>query len=83
MSNLSGYTVHAGLTSRSYSINQQIQVNAAGCTSSGQTDRCGAVPTCTYVVRGLARGTWHFAVSSYDSSGERSLQSNEMSVTLN
>ena len=61
LTDLAGYEIHYGQSSRSYS--NRIVVNNSGLT--------------TYVVDNLSSGTWFFAITAFDSSGQNSGVSNE------
>jgi hypothetical protein len=63
---LKGYKVHYGSTSKSYS--DTIQVSNAGVT--------------TYVVENLNAGTYYFAVTAYNSAGQESSLSPEVSTQV-
>jgi hypothetical protein len=64
VSNIAGYKVHYGTSSRNYD----------------KTVNNGIETTCT--ISGLSPGTYYFAVTSYDSSGNESGFSNEASKTI-
>jgi len=64
---LKGYKVHYGSASKSYS--EVIQVPNAGLT--------------TYVVDNLAKGTYYFAVTAYNSAGGESALSGEVTTRVN
>jgi Putative Ig domain len=66
LTDLRGYKVHYGAASKSYS--QTIQVPNAGLT--------------TYVVENLAAGKYYFAVTAYNSAGEESTLSPEISTQV-
>jgi hypothetical protein len=63
---LKGYKVHYGTTSKGYS--ETIQIANAGLT--------------TYVVDNLAAGKYYFAVTSYNSAGQESSLSSEVSTQV-
>ena len=64
--NLQGYRVHYGSSSQAYA--ETIEVSNPGLT--------------TYVVQNLPAGNYHFAVSAYNSSGEESALSGEVSAEV-
>jgi hypothetical protein len=64
--NLTGYKVHYGSASKSYS--DTIQVANAGLT--------------TYVVQNLPTGTYYFAVTAYNATGQESSLSGEVSTQV-
>jgi Putative Ig domain len=66
LSDLTGYKVHYGSASKSYS--DTIQVANAGLT--------------TYVVQNLAAGTYYFAVTAYNATGKESSLSGEVSTQV-
>jgi hypothetical protein len=66
LSDLTGYKVHYGSASKSYS--DTIQVANAGLT--------------TYVVQNLPTGTYYFAVTAYNASGKESSLSGEVSTQV-
>lgn len=66
LTNLAGYIVYWGTTSGSYS--HSVSLNNPGLTS--------------YVIDGLAAGTYYFALQAVDSSGVQSSFSNQASKTI-
>jgi hypothetical protein len=66
LTNLAGYTISYGTNSKS--LTSTVKVANAGLT--------------TYVVEGLASGTYYFAVSAYNSSGATSALSGVVSKTI-
>jgi chitodextrinase len=67
LTDLSGHKIYYGNSSGNYTTT--IDVNSAGISS--------------YVVENLAPGTYHFAVTAYDSAGNESAFSNEASKVIN
>jgi hypothetical protein len=67
LTDLAGYRVYWGTSSRSYSGNAT--VNGAGTTS--------------YTVQNLAAGTWYFTVTARNENGVESAYSSEESKTIN
>ena len=66
LTDLAGYEIHFGQSPRSYS--NRITVKNPGIT--------------TYMVDNLSSGTWYFAVSAFDSSGQKSNVSGEGQKTV-
>jgi hypothetical protein len=66
VNNLSGYNIHYGTSAGQ--LTSEISVSGAATTS--------------YVVTGLASGTYYFAVTAYSSAGTESTQSNVASKTI-
>jgi hypothetical protein len=66
-SNLAGYEIHYGTTSMQY--NGTIQI--PGATNTG------------YTIANLSPDTYYFAVTTYDSAGNESALSQEISATVN
>jgi len=66
LTDLAGYKIYYGTTSGQ--LTQVISINATGST--------------TYVVSGLASGTYYFAVTAYASDGTESAQSDVGSKTI-
>ncbi len=66
LSDLAGYRIVYGTSSSA--LNQTISISNPSVTS--------------YVIDGLASGTWHFAVKAYTSTGAESSQSNVASKTI-
>lgn len=66
LTNLAGYTIHYGTSSGNYT--QTINVANPGLT--------------TYVVDNLPSGTYYFAMSAYDSTGNQSTMSGETSAAV-
>jgi hypothetical protein len=67
LTDLSGYTIHYGTQSESYT--SEIQIDNPGLT--------------TYVVDNLSPGTYYFAVTASGADGFQSEYSPEVSVTVN
>lgn len=67
LTNLAGYIIHYGTSTGA--MNSSVKVANAGLTS--------------YVVSGLTKGTYYFAVSAYNSSGATSTLSGVASKTVN
>lgn len=80
LSDLSGYRIVYGTSSRVYQLSETVAVNAASCVNSGvaPVPGCGNSSVCTYTVRGLGTGTWYVAVQAYDAAGGYSNNSNEL-----
>lgn len=66
LTNLAGYTVYYG--SSPTALNQSVNVADAGATQ--------------FIVRGLAPGTWYFAVAAYTNNGLQSSYSKVVSETI-
>lgn len=66
LTNLAGYTIHYG--TRVTALTKSVNVASAGATD--------------YVVRGLAGGTWYFAVTAYTNTGLQSNYSSIVSKTI-
>jgi hypothetical protein len=73
LSDLAGYRVYQSTTSGSYTSGPVAMV-AAGSASGGGT--------ATTTVNNLAAGTYYFVVRAYDSTGNESAGSNEVSKTI-
>ncbi|RMH08925.1 MAG: hypothetical protein D6704_02125, partial [Nitrospirae bacterium] len=67
---LAGYNVYYGTQSQIYTVAENV----------GLTDTPNSP---TYLVTGLAPGTYYFAVTALDTSGNESTFSNEASKTIN
>jgi hypothetical protein len=68
------YKVYYGTAPRSYTIS--IDVRHASCQIIDVSTHC------KFTVKGLASGTYYFAVIAYDRAGNRSIYSNEISRTI-
>jgi len=79
---LSGYRIYKGTAVGAYSSSETIPINALTCNATGQSGTCGAIETCSYRVQGLTRGTWYFAVTAYDATGNESVFSNTVAATI-
>jgi len=66
LTDLAGYKIHYGTESQTYT--QTVPLANPGLTS--------------YVIDGLAAGTYYFAVTAYNSAGTESLRSDEVSATV-
>jgi Putative Ig domain len=66
LTNLAGYKIYYGTDSQS--LNQVVQVSSPA--------------TLSYVISGLASGTWYFAVAAYTSAGEESALSTISTKTI-
>jgi hypothetical protein len=66
LTNLAGYKIYYGTDSQS--LSQVVQVSSPA--------------TLSYVISGLASGTWYFAVAAYTSAGEESAQSTISTKTI-
>lgn len=77
LTDLAGYKILFGQSSRTYTYEESIAITGATCTPSGVTTSCGEIQTCTHTVRGLSRGAWYLAVKAYDVSSNVSALSNE------
>ncbi len=74
LTDLAGYKVYYGTPSHNYT--SVVNVGMASCqTTNGKTE-------CTYTVEGLTPGTYYFAVTAYDTEGDMSVYSNEVSKTI-
>lgn len=67
LTDLAGYKIYYGTSSGSYS--QVVTISDPGLSS--------------HQVNGLSSGTWYFAVSAFDNSGNEGARSNESSKTIN
>ena len=74
LTDLSGYKVYYGTSPRNYTI--LIDVGSALCQNIGGKTEC------TYTVESLISGTYYFAVTAYDTEGDMSVYSNEVSKTI-
>ncbi len=66
LSDLAGYNLYYGSTSRQYT--HSVQIPSAGIT--------------TYVVESLPSGTYYFAIAAYNASGVESSPSSEVTAVL-
>jgi hypothetical protein len=84
LTDLAGYGIYWGLASGSYTQNVLVPLDDPElyCARNGNLPACGAESTCTYTVTRLGSGTWYFATKSYNSGGEQSEFSGEVSKTV-
>lgn len=66
LTNLAGYYIHYGTQSQNYT--STIQITNPGIT--------------TYVVENLPAGTYYFVIAAYNSAGEESADSLQVSTTV-
>ena len=84
LTDLAGYEVHIGTTSRNYNRTISIAVGerALSCRDVYDSkDNLKSSRKCSYTAAGLHRGDYYFAVSAYNSLGKRSAYSNEVIKT--
>ncbi len=75
LTDLSGYKLYYGISSGNYTNTKDI--GTASCTDVGGKTEC------TYIVEGLAPGSYYFAVTAYNSIHIESDYSNEVNKTVN
>ncbi len=71
LTDLSGYIVYYGTSSNSYSYSSNLNINTLSDPFSPSS-----------VISNLSLGTWYFAVTAYNSIGNESVKSDEISVTV-
>ena len=84
LADLGGYKVYYGISTGDYSYTEKIDINGISCEDTGVDagTNCGTIKECTYIVDNLSSGTWYFAVTAYDTSGNESDYSNEVSKEI-
>lgn len=70
LTDLAGYKVYYGASSRDYII--FMDIGGASCKYTGGTIEC------SYTIENLTTGTYYFAVTAYDTEGNMSMYSNEI-----
>ncbi|NOZ67856.1 MAG: fibronectin type III domain-containing protein [Deferribacteres bacterium] len=71
LTDLAGYKIYYGRLSGNYT--EVKDVGIPSCEPRGDKTEC------SYTVEGLSSGTWYFAITAYDTSGNESDYSNEVS----
>jgi hypothetical protein len=81
LSDLGGYRLYyndtGGVSKATYVNYYTISINSPSLAcDAGVPVACGNIRTCTYTAQGLTAGTWYFAATAYDTSGNESIESN-------
>lgn len=71
LTDLAGYKIYYGTISGNYT--EVKDVGIPSCSTTGDNREC------SYTLEDLSPGTWYFAVTAYDTSGNESDYSNEVS----
>ena len=74
LTDLAGYRIYYGTVSGNYT--EVKDVGIPSCDTNGDETEC------SYTIENLSPGTWYFAVTAYDTSGNESDYSNETSKTI-
>ena len=78
LTDLAGYKIYYGTSPGNYitPIDAGCSPCSSSCPGTGQTT------VCTYIVQNLTPGTYYFAITAYDTEGNMSMYSNEISKTV-
>lgn len=82
MSDLKSYQINYGLAPGAYDRSLTIKAEELQSVDTGRTDECGQVRSLSYMVDGLGKASWYFAVQAVDSGGSVSEFSNEAVKTI-
>jgi hypothetical protein len=84
LTDLAGYELFMGTSSHKYSrtINIPIGDGLLSCKDVGDNkDGSKKITKCSYTVMGLQQGDYYFVISAYNTSGKKSVYSNEVKKT--
>lgn len=79
---LRGYHINMGLAPGLYSTSLQVDTPQVSCTTTTDSNACGAVQRCSYTIETLTSASWYIALQAEDLYGNRSGNSEEVIVTV-
>jgi hypothetical protein len=79
---LAGFVVRWGNAPEELRFSRTVSVDEAQCVTTTRRSSCGPVRRCSYTVRNLGPGEWHFSVSAFDSERRMSAPSETVHKTI-
>ncbi len=79
---LRGYRINMGLAPGLYSTSLQVDTPQVSCTTTADSNACGAIQRCSYTIETLTSASWYITLQAEDFYGNRSGNSDEVIATV-
>jgi hypothetical protein len=79
---LAGFVVRWGNAPEELRFSRTVSVDEAQCVTTTRRSSCGPIRRCSYTVRNLEPGEWHFSVSAFDGNRRMSAPSGTVRKTI-
>lgn len=79
---LAGFVVRWGNAPEALRFSRTVTVDEAQCVITTRRSSCGPIRRCSYTVRDLEPGEWHFSVSAFDGNRRMSAPSGTVQKTI-